>query len=80
MIALLKEFWGLGIGTAMFREMIAIAEGWGVMQLELEVFEGNERALALYRKMGFEIVSHVPNAIKQPDGTLVSEFLMVRPV
>ena len=79
-IGIVKEYWNLGIGTAMFRAMIAIAEGWGVMQLELEVFEGNERAFALYRKMGFEIVSHVPNAIKQPDGTLVSEFLMVRPV
>ena len=79
-IALLKEFWNLGIGTALFQEMIAIAESWGVMQLELEVIEGNERAMALYRKMGFEIVSHVPNAIRQSDGTFVKELLMVRPM
>lgn len=79
-IALKGEFWNLGIGTALFEEMIAIAEGWGLLQLELEVFEGNDRAMALYRKMGFEVVSHVPNAIQTPDGTFVKEFLMIRPM
>ena len=78
MIALLKEFWGLGIGTAMFREMIALAESWGLMQLELEVIEGNSRAIALYEKMGFSTVAATPNAIRLRDGTLLKEFLMVR--
>lgn len=80
MIALLEEFWGLGIGTAMFREMIALAECWGLMQLELEVIEGNSRAIALYEKMGFTTVAATPNAIRLHDGTLLKEFLMVRPV
>lgn len=79
-IALKQEFWGLGIGTALFREMIAIAEGLGLLQIELEVFEGNARAMALYRKMGFETVSHVPNAIRMPDGSFVKEYFMIRPV
>ena len=77
-IALKQQFWGLGIGTALFEEMIAIAEGWGLMQLELEVIEGNDRAMSLYRKMGFETVSFVPNAIRMPDGSFVREFLMVK--
>lgn len=79
-IAIVRKFWGLGIGTALFEEMIAIAEGWGISQLELEVIEGNDRAMALYRKMGFETVSFVPNAIRMPDGSYVKEYLMVRPV
>ena len=79
-IALKQEFWGLGIGTALFEEMIAIAKDWDIIQLELEVFEGNDRAMGLYHKMGFEIVSHVPNAIRMPDGSFVKEFLMIRPV
>ncbi len=79
-IALKQEFWNLGIGTALFEEMIAIAESWGLIQLELEVIEGNDRAIALYRKMGFEIVSHVPNAIHMPDGSFVKEYLMIRSV
>ena len=80
MIALLKEFWGLGIGTAMFREMIALAESWGLMQLELEVIEGNTRAIGLYEKMGFRTVAATPNAIRLPDGTMLKEFLMVKPL
>lgn len=79
-IALKQEFWNLGIGTALFREMTAIGESWGLKQMELEVIEGNERALALYRKMGFETVSFVPNAIRMPDGSFVKEYLMIRPV
>ena len=79
-IALLREFWGLGIGTAMFEELLAIARDWGLMQVELEVFEGNDRAMALYRKMGFEVVSATPNAIRLEDGTMLKEFLMVRPL
>lgn len=77
-IALKKEFWNLGIGTAMFEEMIAVAEGWGLMQIELEVFEGNDRGMALYRKMGFQTVSYVPNAILMPDGTYAKEYLMIK--
>lgn len=79
-IALKREFWGLGIGTALFREMIAIAENWGLMQIELEVIEGNDRAIALYHKMGFETVSCVPDAILMPEGSYVKEYLMIRPV
>lgn len=80
MIALLEEFWDLGIGTAMFREMIALAKNWGLMQLELEVIEGNSRAMALYEKMGFTTVAATPNAIRLSDGTLLKEFLMVKPL
>ena len=77
-IALKQQFWNLGIGTALFAEMIAIAESWGLVQLELEVIEGNDRAMGLYRKMGFETVSFVPNAIRTDDGCYVKEFLMVK--
>ena len=77
-IALYKEFWNLGIGTAMFQEMITVAKSWGLMQLELEVIEGNTRAMALYQKMGFEVTGFTPNAIRLADGTLLKEFIMVK--
>ena len=62
----------------MFQEMIRIAKEQGIEQLELEVIEGNKRAMALYEKMGFRVVSEKPNAIKLKDGTLLSELLMVK--
>ena len=76
-IALLKPYWGMGIGTAMFRELIALGRQKGLEQLELEVFEGNERGIALYEKMGFHIAASVPNAIKLHDGTRWAEHIMV---
>lgn len=78
-IALLKEFWGQGIGTAMFQEMIEIAKGWeGLIQLELEFVEGNARARALYEKMGFRITGVRPDAYRFKDGSLRNEYMMLR--
>ena len=77
-IALLQKYWGLGIGTAMFEEMLDIAHGWGLSQVELEVIEGNHRAMALYEKMGFATVAAIPDAIRLEDGTSLTEFTMVK--
>ena len=80
-IALRKEFWAQGIGTAMFEAMIGIAEAReGVTVMELEYIEGNARARALYEKMGFRLVGIHPDAIRQEDGTLLALHLMQRPV
>lgn len=80
-IALLKEFWNQGIGTRMFQELITIAEeNEQIMQIELDFVEGNTRARALYEKMGFKITGVRPDAIRLKDGTLLSEYSMVRKV
>jgi len=80
-IALTKEYWGLGIGTVLFGELIRIAqENPEVNQLELEVIEGNDRAIALYKKMGFTEYGVRPNAIVLKDGRVLSEIMMLRPV
>ena len=77
-IGLRKAYWNLGIGTALFREMIDIArQRGGVRQLELEFVEGNSRARALYEKMGFRITGMRPNAIRLKDGTLLNEYEMM---
>ncbi len=76
-IALRRAYWGLGIGTAMFREMIALGRAReGVRVLQLEYIEGNARARALYEKMGFRVVAVIPNAIQMDDGTLKNEYVM----
>ena len=78
-ISLRKVYWNLGIGTAMFEEMICLAkERGGIIQLELEVMEGNDRAIHLYEKMGFRIVAARPNAFSLEDGSLRDEYIMVR--
>ncbi|MCR5808233.1 MAG: GNAT family N-acetyltransferase [Clostridiales bacterium] len=78
-IALIKEFWGLGIGTRMFEELIRLAyEKEEVLQLELEFVEGNSRARALYEKMGFRIAGGKPDAIRLKDGSFRNEYYMIK--
>ncbi|PKK87163.1 MAG: N-acetyltransferase [Tenericutes bacterium HGW-Tenericutes-8] len=77
-IGLLKAFWGLGIATSLFEAMIVHAKAMGILQLELEVFEGNKRAIQLYEKMGFRVVAEIPNAIKYKDGRFEKELYMVK--
>lgn len=78
-IALLSEYWNQGIGTRMFEEMIRLAEERsGVLQIELEFIEGNDRARRLYEKMGFRIAGVHPDAIRLKDGTLLNEYLMIK--
>ena len=52
-IAILKEYWGLGIGKALMEACIECAKDAGYTQLELNAVAENERALALYKKMVF---------------------------
>lgn len=77
-IAIRKAYWGLGIGTALFTELIAAAKEKGILQLELDYVEGNERAAHLYQKMGFVPIGERPDSIRLQDGTLLKEIMMVK--
>lgn len=69
-IAIQKKFWNVGIGSAMFSELIKVAnEHDGTEIVELEFIEGNNRAKSLYEKFGFEVVSVEPKIFKLKDGT-----------
>ena len=52
-IGILKEYWGLGLGKALTKACIQCAIDAGYEQLELNVIAENERALSLYRSLGF---------------------------
>jgi hypothetical protein len=52
-VSVRKEVRGLGVGEAMMRHGIGWARSVGVKKLKLGVFATNERALGLYRKLGF---------------------------
>ncbi len=52
-ISVLKEYWGLGLGKALTMACIQCARDAGYDQLELNVVAENERALSMYRALGF---------------------------
>lgn len=54
-ITVAKDFWGYGLGTALMEEVEIWAKESGVIRrLELTVHADNERAIALYEKMGYQ--------------------------
>lgn len=77
-IAIEKDYWNNGLGTLMFNELIHIAQVHNIKQVELEVIEGNNRAIHLYEKLGFEITGYKPNAICLKDGTSLKLYQMVK--
>ena len=59
-IGILREYWGLGLGRALTTACIQCAKDAGYLQLELNVVAENERAVALYRDLGFEEIGRNP--------------------
>ena len=77
-IGVLQKYWGLGIGTALLAELERAAERKGILQLELEYIEGNERGKALYEKTGFVPVGERPDAIRLRDGSMRNIIMMIK--
>ena len=59
-----KAFWGLGIGRALTEACIECAKTAGYVQLELEAVADNEKALALYRSVGFTEYGRNPKGFR----------------
>ncbi len=53
-ISVLQDYWGLGLGKALTKACIQCAREAGYVQLELNVVAENERAVSMYRSVGFE--------------------------
>jgi RimJ/RimL family protein N-acetyltransferase len=66
---------GIGLGTALMTRGMAWARSVGVRKLTLEVFASNERAISLYRKMGFAEEARLRGQYII-DGQLVDSVLM----
>ncbi|WP_019230144.1 GNAT family N-acetyltransferase [Sedimentibacter sp. B4] len=75
-IAVLKDYWNKGIGIIMMQECINWCKEKGVEQLELEVVTENNRAISMYKSLGFEIYGTKKHALKYDDGTYADEYIM----
>ena len=77
-IALYQKYCSLGIGTALLTALLDEAKRHGYEQAELGVIATNERAIGLYKKLGFEIYGTWPRELKYADGTYADAHLMVK--
>jgi L-amino acid N-acyltransferase YncA len=70
---------GRGVGEALCRHSLAEARrlGFRAMQFNL-VVSSNVRAVALWKKCGFDIVGIVPEAFRHPQLGLVDTYVMHR--
>ena len=67
-----------GIGKALMTAILDIADNWlKLKRVELCVFVENERAIALYRKLGFVVEGTKKNAAIR-NGVYADELLMAR--
>ena len=77
-IALKKDYWNLGIGSAMMDYAFNLAKKMGYEQVELEVVEGNIRAKKLYEHCGFRETGKNLHALKYDDNSYRDEYKMVK--
>lgn len=75
-IVVAKEFWGFGIATVLLEEIEQWAiESKVIRRIELTVHAGNERAIHLYEKMGYEREGYLKRVMLLED-TFVDGIMM----
>lgn len=77
-IAVLKEFWGYGIGQNLLTESLRWADAAGIKRISLKVLETNTKAFALYEKHGFEVEGFLKKDKLLSDGEYYTTILMGR--
>lgn len=76
-ICILKEYWGMGLGTMMLEELLVWAkENEVLFRLELDVQVQNERAIHLYQKMGFQIEATMKRGARTENGKFLDVYKM----
>ncbi|CAL4866942.1 hypothetical protein MMA231_01189 [Asticcacaulis sp. MM231] len=68
---------GKGVASAMCRHAMEVAKSRGFRAMQFNfVVSSNERAVALWQHMGFEIVARLPGAFAHPELGYVDAFVM----
>lgn len=76
-IGVLQTFAGKGVGTQLMTKLEEWALEKGIHRLELTVMVHNERAIALYRKMGFRIEGIKKHSLFV-QGKYINEYYMAK--
>ncbi len=76
-ISILKDYWGMGLGSVLLEEIIIWAqESASIRRLELTVQTQNKRAIHLYEKFGFQVEATMKRGALGDDGRFLDVLLM----
>jgi RimJ/RimL family protein N-acetyltransferase len=76
-VAVLKEFWGMGLGTALVEEILDWSRNYSSLErLVLTVQLRNTRAAKLYQHLGFENCTATSYEVVDPTGQRVAAIDM----
>ncbi|NEU05397.1 MULTISPECIES: GNAT family N-acetyltransferase [Clostridium] len=77
-IMIRREYQGKGIGRTLMENLIDLADNWLMLvRAELGVFTDNEKAINLYKSLGFEIEGKRKYAVIK-NGKYEDEYIMAR--
>ncbi len=77
-ICVLREYWGFGIGRNLLQQSIQWADSNGIIKMELNVIETNEKAISLYQKNGFAVEGVLKKDKRLSDGNFYNTIVMGR--
>lgn len=73
-----KDYQNMGVGKKLMETLLDVADNWLMLvRIELTVFVDNERAIHLYKKLGFETEGTLRKAAIR-NGVYVDEYIMSR--
>ena len=70
-----RKYWHIGVGSAIMETLIELAKEASLKNVELGVYAENERAIALYKRFGFEEIGRHRGRFCV-DGEYYDEILM----
>lgn len=76
-LVVLKEYRGLGVGSALMEEVLSLAGKKRVEKVWLSVFSTNKAAITLYKKFGFEVEGVRKKQIKVGE-MYIDELMMAK--
>jgi ribosomal protein S18 acetylase RimI-like enzyme len=77
-VGVLKKYWGFGIGKNLLRESINWADSNHIRKITLSVLETNEKAIKLYKELGFEVEGILKEDKRLSDGNYYHTIVMGR--
>ncbi|MHC5268377.1 N-acetyltransferase family protein [Enterococcus sp. LJL98] len=78
-ISILKEYWGMGLGSILIEELLIWAEeSQTIFRIELTVQSQNTKAIGLYKKFGFKQEAVMARGARSDEGAFLDVLLMSR--